>query len=59
MLAGATLILFVSSAIEQRGTVLVEWVSAKNAVIRYSLYWGCLVFIIFSMDIGGQEFIGF
>ena len=59
MLAGATLILFVSSVIKQRDIVLVDWVSSKNAVVRYAFYWGCLVFIIFSMDIGGQEFIYF
>ena len=38
---------------------LVNWISARFFIIRYALYWGCLIMIIFSMDITGQEFIYF
>ncbi|WP_028242301.1 MBOAT family O-acyltransferase [Pseudobutyrivibrio ruminis] len=59
MLVGATAVLVISSIIKTKNNVLVEWVSNKHFVVRYVLYWGCLLFIIFSMDIGGQEFIYF
>ncbi|MBE5912938.1 MAG: MBOAT family protein [Pseudobutyrivibrio ruminis] len=64
MLMLGTLILFISSVMRARGdkqnkTLLVEWISSKNFIIRYALYWSCMIMIIFSMDITGQEFIYF
>ncbi len=64
MLMLGTLILFISSVMRARGdqknkTLLVEWISSKNFIIRYALYWSCMIMIIFSMDITGKEFIYF
>ncbi len=59
MLFMGVAVLFVSSVMRQKGTVLVNWISGKNFVIRYALYWSCMIMIIFSMDITGKEFIYF
>ncbi len=64
MLAAGTIVLLVSSVMRAIGdqgnkTLLVEWVSRRNFIIRYALYWACMIMIIFSMDITGQEFIYF
>ncbi len=64
MLIIGTLVLFISSIMRATGdqknkTLLVEWISSKNFIIRYALYWSCMIMIIFSMDITGQEFIYF
>ncbi len=64
MLVMGTVVLFISSVLRAVGdqgnkTLLVEWITRKNFVIRYALYWACMIMIIFSMDITGQEFIYF
>ncbi len=64
MLMVGTLVLFISSVMRANGdqsnkTLLVEWISRRNFIIRYALYWSCMLMIIFSMDITGQEFIYF
>ena len=58
ILLTAILILYCASLIKSSKT-LTEWISEKQLVVRYALYWTCLFFIIFSLDIGGQEFIYF
>ncbi len=53
------LILFVSSIMRECGINLLAWISSRNFVIRYAIYWSLLILIICSLDITGQEFIYF
>ena len=59
MLLIAFCVMFVAALIRERGNVLSKWVSAKPGVVRILLYWMAILMIIFSMDIGGGEFIYF
>jgi len=59
MLSIATIILFVSSLLKRTYVQMIDWVSTKKFYIRYAMYWTCVSFIIFSLDIGGAEFIYF
>ena len=52
-------ILFCSSLMRSRSITLSEWISSKIFLIRYALYWGTMIMIMFSMDITGKEFIYF
>ena len=51
--------LFTVSYLKEQGTSALEWLSRQNIIFRYGLYWACITMIIFSLDLGGQEFIYF
>ena len=53
------LILFAASLVRRNSINLIDWISSKNYMMRYAVYWVCVLFILFSLDIGGQEFIYF
>ncbi len=51
--------LFLSSYLREKGICVNQWIKKQNILFRYVLYWGALILIILSLDIGGQEFIYF
>ncbi len=53
------IILLVSSLMREHGINLISWISGRNFVIRYAVYWSLMLLIICSLDITGQEFIYF
>ena len=55
----ALLILFVWAVMRECKINVLAWIGKQNVFMRYLLYWGAVVLIIFSMDTVGAEFIYF
>ncbi|MCR4695253.1 MAG: MBOAT family protein [Pseudobutyrivibrio sp.] len=55
----AFILLFVCSLIKEKKIAPIEWISSKNFIIRYAIYWTIVTLIVFSLDLNGQEFIYF
>ncbi len=60
ILVPSLIILLVYSIIKEKtGQYVMEWLLNKNIIVQFIIYWGAVMFITFSLDITGQEFIYF
>ncbi len=55
----AVCVLAVTEIMKERKIQLLKWLSSRNFLIRYGVYWGAMLFLLASMNIMGQEFIYF
>ncbi len=53
----ALLVLLVVSILKENGVDALECLTNRNILLRYLFYWILMTFIIFSLNITGQEFI--
>jgi D-alanyl-lipoteichoic acid acyltransferase DltB (MBOAT superfamily) len=59
MLIVAMILLLIVSSMREKKINPIEWISGKNFVARYAVYWTIVILIIFSLDLTGKEFIYF
>ena len=49
-------LLFVSYFNEEHGDIF-EWLDARKRIVRYFIYWGLVLMIVFSLTLNTHEFI--
>ncbi len=59
ILAIAIIVLIIVSIIKEKHGNALQWLSKKNVILRFSMYWSAIIMIMLSLDIMGQEFIYF
>ncbi|WP_405374333.1 MBOAT family O-acyltransferase [Pseudobutyrivibrio sp.] len=52
-------LLLIVSVMRENKISPIEWISGKNFIVRYAVYWTIVILIIFSLDLTGKEFIYF
>ncbi len=55
----AMCVLAVTEIMKEMKIQPLKWLSSRNFLIRYGVYWGAMLFLLCSMNIMGQEFIYF
>ena len=59
MLLLASSVLFVFSAMREKGISVLGWLSSQGIWFRLAVYWFLLLMILFSLNLTGTEFIYF